>query len=147
MKKLVLVALLLAAGCGGDDDGPASPAQVTPVPTSQAPVPTPEHEIHDDDEGGDEAGINVPVAVDVSAGDIRIEPDAVAAFLPLRLKVRNTTDRRVTLVVRHRLRRVARVRLAPGATKSARIPGLEPGPVRFTAGEAMGLLGVTPGGG
>src|SRR5215213_7189110 len=117
LRHLALLGAILVTGCGGDDTAAVrtAPAEVTPVPSSDAPVPTPTAEIHASptptatttpdtggaqagEEEGDEEGIRVPVAVTVGAEAIEIKPEVVAAFLPLRLRVRNTLDRDVTVV-------------------------------------------------
>ena len=149
--------VLVLAGCGGDDESPASssPAVVTPVPSQDA-VPTATAEIHASpsaeatptatatapsgagtggaeaggDEGGDEAGIRIPVDVTVSADRIRASTEEVAAFLPLRFTVRNTLDRELQVVVVQSGEGggpVGRVTVGAGDMAGVDVDGLQPG--------------------
>lgn len=119
------VAALALAGCGGDGDTTSAPTQATPVPTS-TPIPTATDQASGgdleltptpaatstapsgsgtggaeagEDEGGDEAGNRVPVAVTVGAARIRASKDVVPAFLALRFTVTSRLDRDVEVVV------------------------------------------------
>ena len=164
MKNAFPVALAAAvalAGCGGDE--PASqrsaPARVTPVPTAEGPLPTPEHGIHETPtatataaatatpaatataapetggaEAGDEEGIRVPVPVVVRDGRIRVPGAPVPPFLPLRLSVANGLDREVAVVV---LRAdgdgepLARLNVPARATRSADLAPIKPGRIEI----------------
>jgi hypothetical protein len=120
MKLLLpLTAVALLAGCGGDDGEPAArrtpPAEVTPIPSDEAP-PSPAPGIHEgddtptpapslratpapEDEGGDEAGTRVPVRVRVGRTRIRASDDVVPSFFKLRFRIASRLDRRVRVVV------------------------------------------------
>ena len=155
MLGLVGVVLaLLAAGCG--DDEAAAPAQVTPVPTTGAPVPSPTAAIHTSptptatEEGGDEAGIRVPVAIEVGR-EITVRPEVVAAFLPLGFTVRNTLDEDVTVVVmRADGAALARVEVPAGGTAEAEAEGQKAGTAEVLSPdldpEATAILRIEPGG-
>ena len=112
MHRLLLVALITIffAGCGDDAETTAerAPARVTPVPSTEAPAPTPEAEIHasptaeasPEPGAGDEEGIEVVVNVTISAeGRIDAEPRFVPAFLPVRFVVSNAAADELPLVV------------------------------------------------
>ena len=149
-----MVLALLVAACG--DDEAAAPAQVTPVPTTDAPVPSPTAAIHASptptatEEGGDEAGIRVPVTVEVGSR-ITVRPAVVAAFLPLRLTVRNTLEEDVTVVVmRADGAPLARVDVPAGGTAQADVEGQKAGTAEILSPdldpEATAILRIEPGG-
>ena len=128
VPALAFLAALALFGCG-EDDRASAPVRVTPVPTEDAPVPSPTTEIHQsptpdataaptpspastadtggaesgEDTGGagagDETGIGIPLAVTIGTGRIRAEPEKVPAFLPLTMLIRNSLAKDVTLVL------------------------------------------------
>ena len=146
MKKAALLAVVAFMGCGDDDQRAEAPAQVTPVPTAEAPVPTPEDELHE--EPGDEAGTRVPVTIELATDAIAVQPPVVAAFLPLGLTIRNTADEDATVAVRRDGRLLARLEVPAGERATADVPGLERGEIEIRSpGRAPAVLRVEPGGG
>lgn len=101
-----VVALVLAS-CGGDD---------APAPQRLQPEP----------DAGDEQPISVRVAVSIGEdGVTTARPGKVAAFLPLRFVITNTTSQSADV----RITKVGRRTVAPLNQAVLRTPGLQPGRV------------------
>ena len=126
------VLALVLASCGGEDREPERP-RVTPSPS----------QLRSEPDAGDERPILVRVGVRLTRRMTAIEPDRVAAFLPLRFGIDNDTGRRATV----RIQGVGRI-TAPGGEDDAglRSPGLEPGRYRVTGPHGSTTLRVKPGG-
>jgi hypothetical protein len=137
MQRLLLLALIsiLLSGCGDDGETAAerTPARVTPVPSSDAPVPTPTAGVHASPTAepsaeagaGDEEGIEVVVDVTISPeGRISVDPEFVPAFLPVRFAITNEAADELPLVVQGEEGQAElRADVAPGKTESLASPG------------------------
>jgi hypothetical protein len=134
------------AGCGGDDDEPASPtptATPTPTPTGTptafAPsAPEPPEDAPEAQPGGagDEEPARQRVRLTIVEDGIRPQRVEVTAFLGVRLDVRNDT-RREQLVTVVGARPPRALSLGRGVRATLDIDGLRPGRYRIR-GEPAG---------
>jgi hypothetical protein len=124
-----LIALVLAS-CGEK-----------PEPPVGTPTPTPQKTLQEPDQG-DESGVRVDVSVRVTGRAVRVQPRTVAAFLPLRFEVTNTTRRRVAV----RITGQAALRVGPGLRASEDSRGEKPGRLTIRAGGRHATVRVKPGG-
>jgi hypothetical protein len=125
------VLALVLASCG---EKPEPQVPVTPTPTATQQLKEPDE--------GDEDGVRVDVMVRVSARPLRVSPRTVAAFLPLRFKVTNTTRRRVFV----RITGQQALQLGAGLSASEDSRGEKPGRLTIRAGRRHATVRVKPGG-
>ena len=136
-------ALVLLAGCGGDDEQASAPRpspQATPAPGIEEATPEPTRAPEATatatpelpDEGGDEAGNRVDVDLRLAVEDVLPRRLEVPAFLGLRLRVRNESGAERVV----RLDDEVVLELGPGDSESVAVEGLQPGEHTVDAGES-----------
>jgi hypothetical protein len=124
-----VIALVLAS-CGEKPEPPVGTPTASPAPS-----------LHEPDQG-DEEGVRVDVAVRVTRRAIRVDPRTVAAFLPLRFKVTNATQRRVFVRIGGQPAR----QVGAGLSASEDSQGEKPGRLRISAGGRHATVRVKSGG-
>ena len=112
-----------------------------PEPPVGTPTPIPKQTLQEPDQG-DERGVRVDVSVRVTGRAIRVAPRTVAAFLPLRFRVTNTTDRRLFV----RISGQPALQLGAGLSASEDSRGEKPGRLTVRAGGRHATVRVKPGG-
>jgi hypothetical protein len=146
----MLVAGLLAGGCGGSEERAASTATPTPTPTPtptvtptasptafapSAPAPPENGPEAQPGGAGDEEPIRQRVRLTIDDGGVTPRVVKVSAFLPVELVLRNATSGEQIVFVRAAKPSRA-VSLATGETGRLRVDGLRRGRYVIDAGQA-----------
>ena len=157
LRHLTLALVLVASGCGGDEDAspvartqppvgaPATTATAEPTPTpTPSPQATPEPTPVEEQEGGagDEEAPRIPVELTLDGEGLTPPTVSVPAFFPLEITVHNDLAQAATV-------RLGDLELqAPaGGRARGRHPGLKPGDHTLRAGTATATIvaGAEPG--
>ena len=131
---MLAAAAVLPAGCGAGDgeDGDRNRSSLR------------------SEEGGDEAGIRVPVRITIERGRVRASDDEAPSFLALRLRVVNRVDRRIRVTVGRAGEdgeRLARVTVRPGGREVVDLEGQPTGTLEVRSPEGTAEVAVRPGAG
>jgi hypothetical protein len=149
VRFAVPAALLVAVGCGGDEEPPTATAPSAPEPppdsAAATPTATASPEAPEEQEGGvgDEEAARVPLDFTIDGEGITPPRMRVPAFLALELVVRNDTPRAQRVTLEDTV-----LEVAAGETGRVRRAGMRPGRypvVAGVAGRAVLLVGADPG--